>query len=627
MKSHNPYVLPTSGGGQAHFAISPIDLYTNSNEQPTGALYINPQQSQGQSQAQVKRYIYAPDDIIYPWYNQGSMRTGVTSDIPASYYSATTLGNDYTSFAYIGAQGYRLAGYDIWYGASGTKHYTFLLNEETDTGLSEAFPCIDRENRSTTNKLSLDEVLNTESELEDYITGSVINLQPIFVKVSPVKLSLSYEEEKNSLYGSYTAKTSVVGNYRLNFSGIDINTVKVVGLDLTRFNLDTIDYYLSGAAFREIGSRILYDDGVWSVYSQRPGLLDTQRVRTLGSTEYTYNAEAHTFSVKLTSLYVDTYDADHTNIVDVGSTIFIRGLESRAEDGLNAGLYKPGRFMEIESGESFKYSCFINKKNSEYRLFTRVFTANDVFSDSVDANGDIVYGPIGGVIMDMAGSVAVTSLNQTILTNDCYGMAYYGGVIVPCSTSTVSPEYCVGSRNLISSSNAVGRIDSTVAAAICQHDVTRQSAGLCGTKISTFLDIGSNGTFTYAGIFEFKPYAHIKLLTVSDNYPYVYIYNAEQSDPNGNYYSRRPAPWGASQSYSWKTLLDATSGQDALDTSNVTLYMGSDIGEIPDGFIKIYWGGAEALLYTGTDSYTVSGKAVISDVDAKVYRVDIQYLN
>ena len=357
-----------------------------------------------------------------------------------------------------------------------------------------------------------------------------------------------------------------------------------------------LDYAIEGGGFvnANIGNCIYRgDDGYYLSYGRTNG-------PNMGAK---LSVENNEIIIELS--YGRFYLMNGDNDVNKNSISFIRGLV--AFEPVTFDTYKPNDVsIAPAQGESYKYSCFMTS-DTRYK-YARVFTASDVFSTNN------IYGDVDAVIMDISGSSNVDLQNQW--SNNAYGIAYYGGIITPLMDSNYTyVEITPGTVSSLDVQNI-------------SKAVTRTSAiDLIGQNIAQFLEIkGENGRFICAGIFEFTPYAGIRILGDSDELDNVHVYKAEPYD-NNNEHARIPAPWYIENSniYSWKTVSEAVGG-NLLDTDYVIFDTGSDIHLVPEGYLLVIEDDVEMMLYVGTESSIVQPKGNLEEEDAVTYRARVEYL-
>ena len=119
---NNPFVLPHDQSIDEYkykFAINPVDLITDTGVQPAApfnftvrtGLIRNP----GSGHNQMDTFIYAPDDIIYPFNLLGTARNTDYGTNPSAIYESGVIPEfSKKSYSYVGVQGYKLIGYKYY---------------------------------------------------------------------------------------------------------------------------------------------------------------------------------------------------------------------------------------------------------------------------------------------------------------------------------------------------------------------------------------------------------------------------------------------------------------------------------------------------------------------------------
>ena len=616
-----PYVIYDSekeSTGYYKFAVSPIDLYAETESDPIFGFTVN----EGTANDYLK-YIYAPDDIIYPWNTLGAKRTVSMSNSPIDEY-ATLAQSSIDSYSYVGVESMKLSGYAMEFGSVRDPYWytlsnTYRLNErirvdyinEYTNELEESYytmsavPCVSG-GLSVANKTALNMITgiikgeDSQNSTEPWDEGNrrmtaPVVLEPVYAYVTNVTVRLEYNEEVNST-GSYAQKTgSLLSKYRLVVSGVTWECFSQAGNSYVDISNIKLDYAIEGGGFvnANIGNCIYRgDDGYYLSYGRTNG-------PNMGAK---LSVENNEIIIELS--YGRFYLMNGDNDVNKNSISFIRGLV--AFEPVTFDTYKPNDVsIAPAQGESYKYSCFMTS-DTRYK-YARVFTASDTFTAST------VYGTgtVDGVIMDISGSDNVNS--QNIWSNEAYGFAYYGGIIKAYTDSSYTYVGTVASVNVQSISK----------------QITRTSAkSLIGQNIAEFLGIkGENGGFTCAGLFEFMPYAGVRILGNSEVLQQSYVYSAEQYDTNVNTGARRPAPWyiESSDSYVWKTISQAVT-EEMISVERVNFDIGSEIHLIPEGYLLLKDEDVEMMVYVGAESSTVQPKGSLTSIDASTYKVNVEYL-
>jgi hypothetical protein len=602
---YNPYLLAYYNEWGYMYAVNPRDLYTLSG-QPESPFNFTVQGTD----TSAAHYIYAPDDIVYPWSKNGLMRTGATSDDPVSCYQESILG-DISSHAFVGVKGYKLAGYDVTWeqgsydqGNYEQKKERFLLNEENGDEVYSAFPCITNgtTDKSIANKLSLDSMVSTDT-WEGFIKKP-LTLTPLFVQASPITVTLSYEEAPNTFYGSYTAKDYVFDKYWVTFTGVELKSVETFGIELMDKCVDLVNVsknpYFERLIYKKLENKILYSDGKWYAryeslqYLDYQQMTDEQRNKELSTTEYRYSAQTKTLAVKLSALFSMEFESEEYNIFKE-KNMYARGLQVDPEEQPSG--YSPARTTVVPDTETMKYSCFVNTSMGNTTI-SRIFTASDTFT----VNNVYGNGTIAGVIMDMSGTDEDTGDNVKS-TNSYYGPAFYGGEIDPLwYTYTISQDnihdvFCVAELMPDGSGGyEVEELTSGTAAAISTKKVTRDVAkDLSNRNIAEFLEIGSNGRFRYAGVFAFRPYQVVTISNASQAYacPVDPVQDPETYEIlSFNLYCEEKTV-----DYEYYTI-----GYDDPEDSGtfvINLTCESMVYPVPDGYILALNGGGTYLIYYG----------------------------
>ena len=611
-----PYVIydtDAESQGKYKFAVSPMDLYAEANATTQFGFTVTQTQI-----TEYPKFVYAPDDLIYPWNSLGAKRDANMSSSPVDVYPGLNASLKST-YAFTGVDDRKLTGYKVEFGINDVYQNplwrVFSLNEscsvdELGTYTLKASPCVNAEGESVANRIPLNMVVGAikganSSSNEPWDEGEhrmsvPMVFTPSFGYMFNVKARLEFSRTTNGA-GGYTAATDLHSYYTLVLSGITEECFYGSG---NMFNFGNLKLdYTDGNQFyvRAINNSVYKNTDDGKYYIAIGGIYSGQGMGTAVTYE---NGEVR---IPLSHGQLRIYDGSSNQELR-GRARFIRGLAPA--ETVTIDNYIPSDKRPVpESGESMKYSCFA-VKNGEDLNISRVFTASESFTSNT------IYGTgtVDGVIMDMCGSNDVDESTKWT-GNDPYGFAYYGGQVSPFDKNGVVFVTDVTGNSLANMTKQVTRLTAR---------------SLIGANIADSLGISdSNGHFRYAGVFEFNKYGRVKIIWNDNELSAKYIFRGKQSDPQGNVYARIPAPWETDPT--WITIQQAVNNQsEPFDTDNVMLYLGNYIYDAPDGFVHVYWGGAEAYIYEGTseetESYIVSGGSNPTQVDAKDHKVQLQYM-
>ncbi len=619
-----PYVIldeEDERAGMYKFAVSPRDLYAAANA--TTEFGFTVQQTEAND---YPKYIYAPDDLIYPWNSVGAKRTATMSDSPTDEMSVLSQGLK-NSYAYMGVKNKRLTGYSVfyhdleydWYGGTtnvSDVYNQFKLNEVTRSELFgemylRADACLVGGKDSAACKIPLKmaerAIKGYDSEgREAWDEGNSRLYHPVvftpgFETPRTVNVSLEYNATRNAS-GGYTPTSYVKSDYRLVFSGVDGSCFDGNKLEFGNLLIDVGSLY---GGFE----KLQFDNCIYQSYNSN--LQANEYYVCSSGTGYAIgntaleNNNGETIYVPLTNSQLE-YESG--SFPDGG---FIRGLSTFTD---SISTYQPAMIRPVPArSESNKYSCFVTEyydgwNTSQY--YSRVFTASDTFTTAT------VYGTntVDGLIMDIAGSSDVSDENKW--SNDVYGKAYYGGVVKPYITDG-------GAINFGTPSESIGTTDMST----YTRSVTRLgAASYIGTNIAEFLGIGSNGAFEKAGMFFFEPYTYVSVSASDLSNAYAYYADPYDDQNTG---ARNPSPWlvdGTNDKWEWKSVADRI-GESNEVLGSLLLHIDS-IHLIPEGFVLVLNDNVQYLLYTGTESYTVNMVGTGStqaNVDAVDHRVDVTF--
>ncbi|MCR5204970.1 MAG: hypothetical protein K6E47_07920, partial [Lachnospiraceae bacterium] len=604
--ANNPFIIAgydvQASLGSYKLAISPLDLFNHGKDFTYVPFNYTPI---GDTSSEY--YIYAPDDIVYPWHKEGSMRYSGISDDPASVYASMLQSNPILgSYPFIGVNGYKLTGYT----ASGHDNFIHANGDE-----QRAYPCTLVSQRTVNGQSeTIYESIMNMIPLENWILGNSFNdfaytvfgngpitITPIFAPAQ-IEAELVYTEYPNESTGSYDIKHNCINNYSLKLTGVpQVSGYEIslagLALDATNMTEGFRNYLLTNIiSFNQEGN-----------------------ISGLDEETYNYDRETKTLTISMRGLKCPSSEPLEDIPVayalsNDSSSGFIRGLNSIEA----SGEYCPAIVTVVpKEGESYKYSCFyFDGAGDEDNGFARVFTLSDHFSvatpleTGVDEDGHPsatgYYSPDrAGMIMDIVGS-------------GNYGWAYYGGLIIPMrvgNQSDHSGQYCS-----------------------VYYPLTRQTV-LPEATIGQFL-----GT-DYAGIYTILPFDTVTLnnpktilnedQTVSVVGAYAYNYDASYQA-----YTEKMVPVanGNGDTRTWNTF-DEKFGSNEY----VTLFRQHDgtgryifphsinsentIYDVPEGFIYFDFNGANNIfLYIGTDAYMVKDDASNpKEINALEHKADVEF--
>ena len=603
---NHPYVIPRYGSDEDHlykFAINPVDLITDSGKQPAAPFDFITVQGLGYGDENaLKKFIYAPDDIIYPFYKLGGLRNTEYGTNACDVYTTfdARLKN---SYAYIGVQGYKLAGYMV-------DGRILNFNEVIEqTYFFGNHPCVLSNSVSVMNMFDITPLTSNED------VNEVMVLVPYFTPISTATATLTYDPPVTGEDSQvdYTAQSSILENYTITLNNVDQYYLETFGLNLYSFGLDyarvgetegfTMSYFatrIEKEAIQEQGSPRKYkinnfyvddDDRYWIASFDSNGVMS--------------------LSTKLLNIAVDDTEAlklyPGLENYEIKNNIFIRGLvpgDTGSSDPVSVSTYRCDDYYVVPAeGEVFKYSCFVYGVGADELKFARVFTAADSFNTtpaSPDGVTRAYYNSTAAArIMDMVGS-------------DNYGWAYYGGVISPYTSddSSEDDETFFGSAN---GPVLYGQIESYEKRAYRTDSAT---------NIYTYL--GSSFA-DGAGMLKIKPFT--KILISNCNEAYIY---ETSIIPNGddNEFNKVAdlGPWESGQGKAWKTINQVIGQSQTGNQREIILAQSNYIYDVQDGFVYTSSGDGSGAIYVGTADYTVEG-GDLEDVNAKDFRAEGAYLS
>ncbi|MBR5369366.1 MAG: hypothetical protein IK138_08865 [Lachnospiraceae bacterium] len=588
-----PYVIldeEDERAGMYKFAVSPRDLFAAANA--TTEFGFTVQQTEAND---YPKYIYAPDDLIYPWNSVGAKRTATMSDSPTDEMSvlSQSLKN---SYAYMGVKNKRLTGYKVFYhdlpyvyvNITGTADMDFFyeLNEVTRSELYgemylRADACLVGGKDSAACKIPL---TMAESAIKGYDSEGreawdegdsrlyhPVVFTPGFETPRTVNVSLEYNADRNNS-GGFAPKSYIKDGYTLVFSGLDGSSFDGSRLEFGNLVIDV-------GSFNGGFEKLQFDNCIYRSYNSNLQanqyyVCSSGTGYAIGNTELE-NDNGETIYVPLTNSELEYVSGSFP------SGAFIRGLSTFTD---TISTYQPAKIKAVpDRGEANKFSCFVSEQNDwgTYNAYTRVFTASDTFT------AETVYGTntVDGLIMDMAGSSNVSAENKW--SNACYAKAYYGGVVKPYITDG-------GAINFGTPSGSIGTGDMST----YTRSVTRLgAASYIGTNIAEFLGIGSNGVFEKAGMFFFEPYtkAIVTNPSLANAYNGVYTYTQDQ-DPQ--LIKIIPSAGGDVKKVDYEGYSIGTTNEDG--SCQITLESGQ-ILPVPEEYLVTRNGGGTYLIYYGNN--------------------------
>ena len=397
---NHPYVIPDSRSESTKrfkFAVNPIDMFTESGATPS--MPFNYEAIVGLTGSpSMEKFVFAPDDVVYPFVKLGNKRTNDIVDDPVAVYGSTLTDVKRSSYAYIGVQGYKLAGYKVqrWDEAEDTfssnTNFDYWINAP-QTGFSGDYklsdhPCtlLGSQNDSVMNKLDL-----TLFDYYYYFSGEPFIFTPVFVPVAPVTVELVYNEPANVNNldrGPFESKYNggKLQYYYLKLNGVDAYSLSEY-VDLSSLKLDLYNAFSPvDASFsfhlRPIDSSIRIDSEN-KLHVINYGGNDSE----IGSEYYVFDTTSRTLTIRLDRLYArPDDDPAHAEVNWIsydgsssGSAIYVRGLigeqDSSAVSLLN---YAPKLKITPAAGQAYRYSIFMELVEGAVWV-SRVFDATTAF--------------------------------------------------------------------------------------------------------------------------------------------------------------------------------------------------------------------------------------------------------
>ncbi len=602
--NNNPFVIPdqdSESTGKYKFAVNSIDLHTELGTQPQMEYAIQPVITPETNSSRWTKFIYAPDDILYPYNNLGEARYTEYGTNPLNIYNSSVIAPSVkNAYSFLGVEGYKLAGYVVEYpnnNTTGSFSYWLGENDNYQSG-GYAYGNIPVRiigtNESVANMMDLSVIGAYIGNVGTYgwsYMSAPVTLKPVFVQVNPVVAKLEYSEEADMTYGSYSAKVSVVQNYTLILEGVDKYSCEKIGLDLRGIKVDYFNNNTPGS--NKIDNRLC-----WSSGSASFTLLNHNEASvTLNTDDFSFDDNSGTYRLKLNKLSINANELQPGGVLG-GTNVFVRGLLLNEDSGdtVTVSNYRPRKIKVTPgNGESYKYSAFVYPDGTNAYKYGRVFTASDTFSSSTSRFNST---GAAGVIMDMCGA-------------ENYSYAYYGGEVLPLyrqqNVLFGSSEGLIESSEILSFNKVVDRlalIESTP------------------SNIVSYL-LGENYT-GYSGLFEFRPYNQVTIKnciesdTSEKHAAYAYMERSTPINDDNNSqigYKVMPSNDGKNSygTYFGVQSLYRYSGSQVNNDGDLVYNICGDsyVYDVPEGFIYqsvdtdkqiiIYYGNNETATYTYTN--------------------------